>query len=524
MVLNKEDRWTDDQWDKLESYLVEFGNLNTNNDYLYKFQLEFLSRYLNSNEQSIINHLNQLTQNKPGISKNDFTWEGNKTKLINEVDNIILSLNLAPFKEPSQPEAVNKDQNPTTRQKVLDRTKHQLEAHGKQHDYHQSHKNVSNYLQRSNGRPNGPISQSLGKELFPSGSNQEQNIDQVLSQQSGPEAGQREPAQRETRPESSNAVATSPSIQIEKSRIEMPKLSKAQRRTSLDLMYSRPHLANNITPRRSNSLSKPAIASISNVNVLTKADVSNKKEPSKKFNLVLIIPKRNGHAAVPVSGDHRSNNNLVVTADSNSRIPVDPPGELGQSGPSASGPSQSNPNTVQSERNNQKITNDKRTRRISLVGENLPSYIRNQLQPGGSHQDKTLTKKQSRMHNVLANSESLYAHNKDVPSVKSDSYTGTSDYDNINDQNSESEEDREYILPDLLTKYYEMQEEEEYDEDEDGDGDRIVDGMGNGMDNGFVNVDTQVDLSEDDEDEDSNKATNDGDDDKNQDDDYLFTV
>lgn len=405
MVMADKLAWTDEQWDKLESYLVEFGHLNSDNEYLYNFQLEFLSRYLNSEEQTVINNLNHLNQQKPIQSKNNFNWEGNKTKLINEVDNIILLFNLTPFKEITQPpiKGVFGD-----------------------------HRAMNDQRSQRNQRESGPGPSNeidlLAKPPI-----------QNLALQNDPD----------------HSKITKPRTEIPHKK-EMPKLSKAQRRTSLDLMHSRPNLSD-FQHKRTGSFSKPALASTSNVNVLTKADVKAKDKSPNKFNLVLIIPKRKGHA------------------------PKENQGNTGD-------------------------TLDKRTRRLSLVGENLPNYIKNQL-----NGERTITKKKSRVHNLLANSESLYAHSKvsgkdsakdsgrdaSANASAKSSHTG-SDYDNY-DQNSESEDDREYILPNLLTKYYEDQEEERASID----------------DNEFVNV-NQLELSE------SERLENDDNDNDN--DDYLFTM
>lgn len=452
-----ENKWNDDQWDKLESYLVEFGNVNADNDYLYNFQLDFLCQYVGSDKQSIINHLQVLNHRKPGLSKNDFRWEGNKTKLINEVDNIISSLDLAPFKDITQPPIKgvlhhDRDNKQYRQNKLIPSQKHPQTPPG----------TVVHH---------GTQKAQLNPKQFGA------NIDQVLSEHMNLLDLDYE----------ANRRLQAPSI----AKVEMPKLSKAQRRTSLDLMHSRPNLSNDLGHRRTSSLSKPAMASTSNVNVMTKADVrtANKETPLKKFNLVLIIPKRKGHAPVKDAGvpdNHKKSSHLE-------------------------GPSSDNkPQRNNSDDDTDKVV-DKRSRRISLVGENLPNYIRSQIQSGSN--DKTVAKKQSRMHNVLANSESLYAHNKDVASDKSDSHTGTSDYENYND-NSESEDDREYILPNLLTKYYDDLQEGEGEDDEEHEQDENGHFSINGVDNGFVNIDTQV------SDDESKNTVNDND----TEDDYLFTV
>lgn len=299
--------------------------------------------------------MDQLVSHNHNYSRNDFNWEKNKTKLMNEVDNIILSFNLQKFQE-HVPLEVTKDET-----------------------------EPSEYF---NDHPNDHSNHNIPPI-------------EVIQQK--------------------NTIKNNtPEIILK----ELPKLSKTQRRTSLDLMHSRPSL-DMFNHKRTSSFSKPAVASTSNVNVLTKAEINT----SKKFDISLIIPKK-------------------------------------------------------------RVTDDKKARRVSLVGENLPHYIKNQLTIESEKRDKTLHKKKSRMNNLLANSQSLYAH-KDISSLKSN--TNTSDF--TNSAIDESDDDKEYISPNLLTKYYDIEEEEE--------------------DIDFVNVDDSY-IS------DPEEQVEEQDDD--QDDDYLFNI
>lgn len=305
--------------------------------------------------------MDQLASHKHNYSRNDFNWEKNKTKLMNEVDNIIISFNLQKFQE-------------------------------------QVTKEVFEPPIHTNDIPNNDNNDTVTL------------VEVILQKKHTYE----------------NVLK------------ELPKLSKTQRRTSLDLMHSRPSL-DMFNHKRTSSFSKPALASTSNVNVLTKAEINS---PSKKFDLSLIIPKKR------------------VTGNTDA---------------------------------------DKRSRRISLVGENLPHYIKDQLTIESEKHDKTVHKKKSRMNNLLANSQSLYAH-KDISSLKSN--TNTSDF--TNSAVDESDDDKEYISPNLLTKYYDIEEEEEEGEDID-----------------FVNVDDSY-ISENDNDNDPEGEQDDQDD--QDDDDYLFNI
>ncbi|EGV61639.1 hypothetical protein CANTEDRAFT_115100, partial [Yamadazyma tenuis ATCC 10573] len=290
----------------------------------------------------------ELISNKSVYSRDEFNWESNKMKLMNEVDNIILSFNLSPYQDLTKPPIKNTKTSST--------------------------KAASAAPIVAQEPPPRPPPIPLTQEPF-------------------------------------------------KQKIEMPKLSKTQRRMSLDLMQTRPQSTTNpfIIHTRTNSLSKPALTSTSTVNVLTKAEIGKlqdnpppqKVNDPRKFNLTSIIPKRRV-AKEPVS--NTTNTEVTLSAV------------------------------------------DKRNRRASLVGENLPTYIKDQLSLVGGNK-KQLNKKQSRLQNLLSNSESLYVHNKDSSSLKSDTRTGTSDYNTSN--HTESDDDKEYVSPNSLTRYYEDNDEDE---------------------------------------------------------------
>ena len=206
---------------------------------------------------------------------------------------------------------------------------------------------------------------------------------------------------------------------------EMPKLTKTQRRMSLDLMHTP-----NVYHRRHSS--KPAVTETSNVNVLTKADLS----PSQPKTLAV---------------------------------------------------KQESLDIVQPRPKPQPLT-DKRSRRISLVGENLPIYIKDQL--------NSKPKKLTRVDNLLHNSQSLYM-SKDLNSIKSDSQTHTtnSDVDNTDPRDDDrDDDDREYILPNSFTRDYETNDDDDDDDEVD-----------------FVNVNSSEEEEEEEEEEEDSQ-------------DYLFTV
>ena len=193
---------------------------------------------------------------------------------------------------------------------------------------------------------------------------------------------------------------------------DMPTLTKKQRRLSLELMQHRPKLA---TRGAKGQLSTTPATSITNLNVMTRS------KP--------VLDRTHTNIANP------------------ERRP-----EL-------------------------------RNRRTSLVDEQLPKYIREQLSQGQQPvqtiapkisvrklsnlppivDTREVSRKSSRLQNVEANSQSLYAHSNDVNST-----TTTSDVEHQLQYDTD-EDDREYILPGLLAKYYGLQFEEGSDVDYDYD-------------------------------------------------------
>ena len=116
-----------------------------------------------------------------------------------------------------------------------------------------------------------------------------------------------------------------------------------------------------------------------------------------------------------------------------------------------------------------------------------------------SKNQKQVVKKKSRLQNLLANSQSLYSHSKDVNSARSSlassnisssnktsntSAGGTPHYDS-----DEEDDNKEYILPDLLTRYYGMQA------DDNGDHEEILKEIDENEDDiDFVNVNESYDV------------------------------
>lgn len=124
-------------------------------------------------------------------------------------------------------------------------------------------------------------------------------------------------------------------------------------------------------------------------------------------------------------------------------------------------------------RQNHKSSSTTTKRRLSLVDETLPSYIRKQLaertpesykslEETHKHSSGTSSPGKSRLDNLVANSQSIYANMPHKPSSNGSASVSE----------SRTSEDREYILPGLFTKYMRglgepANEEDEEDEEDD---------------------------------------------------------
>lgn len=321
-------------------------------------------------------------------------------------------------------------------------------------------------------------------------------------------------------------------------KIDFPKLTTTQRRTSLDLMYTVPRFSTGIsdqipalTKTRPN-LSKPASATTTNINVTTKTDIitnPNQKQltvsNSNRFqNFLRKIKLKITRNVNEVGSSPKSP--LIVQLDDTLKgkpenIADDPKNIHGKQG---------------KDKTRYKLSGLEKGRRLSLVGENLPLYIRQQLEANYSNQNpvlenssfqvdsassRSLSRRQSRMHNLLENSQSLYSQSKDLSLVGSgtnqddDTMPNTSEIERLNENNDETEngsdDDKEYILPDLLARYYGGDANEE---------DLItnINEIEDAFD--FINV-RSYDAYEDMEGEDEEDEE---DEDYNEDDEYLFKI
>ncbi|CCE79755.1 Piso0_001843 [Millerozyma farinosa CBS 7064] len=219
---------------------------------------------------------------------------------------------------------------------------------------------------------------------------------------------------------------------------------------------------------KNSTLRKPASIGTSNINVVTKPTVSKQWKPALKTDnaqlkhKILDISRRlksgfnKAHQEETPRNDleqldQRLRNTGLINAQRSNAKHVLP---------------------VASKKQREPTNAEKRTRRVSLVGENLPKYIRAQLRndlhidnntapekaKGNSNKQKPVQRRASRIENVLANSQSLYAmrkpssfnssHPEDDKTVSSESVSA-----GIEEQ-EEDIESEEYISPNSLTKFF----------------------------------------------------------------------
>lgn len=373
-------------------------------------------------------------------------------------------------------------------------------------------------------------------------------------------------------------------------KVEMPKLSKTQRRMSLDLMHLPSGMSNKLQSesnrpglhKRKTSLSKPASTSTSNINVLTKPqNITQKSQDDKgvvnnqinpepgvviiknRFKNLKKVLERFLFSLGKKDRQHKSTNGRVISPnaiDLNKKLMKDE--EVQHTSATLSKAEQGHTQNQLTNRPRADPTLGtiaKKERRVSLVGENLPMYIRKQLDldeephthddnvkkvlrplspisteqstvfsPSPKHDSvstKSISRKQSRLDNILSNSQSLYTHSKDRASVKSgvspNNTSNTTPYAN----DTTSDTDKEYILPNLFTKYYGG----ELEGDENEDNDALTDGIEYMEDDvDFINVGGSFEgfgvLGEDIDQEHEDDDEDDEDEDEEVENEYLFTT
>lgn len=219
---------------------------------------------------------------------------------------------------------------------------------------------------------------------------------------------------------------------------------------------------------KSSTLRKPASIGTSNINVVTRPTVSKQWKPALKTENVQLKHKildilRRLKLGFNKAHNEETPKNDLEQLDQRLR-------NTGLINAQMSNPKHDLP--VANKKQREPLNTEKRTRRVSLVGENLPKYIRAQLRndlhienntstekaKGNSNKQKTVQRRASRIENVLANSQSLYAmrkpssfnssHPEDDRTVSSESVSA-----GIGEQ-EEDIESEEYILPNLLTRFF----------------------------------------------------------------------
>lgn len=412
--------WNNDKQLKLENYVKSIASETSNVDELFeRVDWPYLITYLNiRNHQFIQMKVDEIYEEQYSIKVNDNgintiieEWRNKDSEIYREVSQIVENLNLQEFKV---------------------------------HD--------------ENG------SKERADEIIHSEENQLDQVDDYVGEDN---TVQNLPSLQEVSTENRQPLASH--------KVDLPKLTNTQRRMSLDLMHTIPMISSGtqmpeLTKKKPN-LSKPAPTTTTNVNVTTKTDINtnaNKKGTAlsnrSRFQdflrkIKLKITRNTSDAASPPKSP------LIVQLDDTlkgkSENLMDPQDKQIKS------KNRYNPSEL------------KKSRRLSLVGENLPLYIRQQLDANHSIQSPilrnssyeadsasstSLSKPQSRMHNLLENSQSLYSQSKDLSLIGSgsnqdyDTMPNTSEIERINEHNDETEngsdDDKEYILPDLLARYY----------------------------------------------------------------------
>ncbi|KAK6202686.1 uncharacterized protein RJT21DRAFT_21120 [Scheffersomyces amazonensis] len=283
-------------------------------------------------------------------------------------------------------------------------------------------------------------------------------------------------------PQSSNDVGSSYISKVEvplTTKMEMPKMTKTQRRMSLDLMHLGANTSHDsiVGLKRDTSLTKPAVISTTYVNAITKAEIAVR---NKNGNQMPLISNRLRNVSQRLGFRKPSESSRTVSA------PLI---------------SYAEPATRTTQRKQTQQNRTKMERRGSLFGENLPQYIKNQLKQAyetdsesnskvspvpptetikrDSNEDNgVIMKSPSRLQNLLANSQSLYAYSRDVSSSRfhngSQTHTNESETTDRHSEFDGEENDREYISPDSLTRYNGIDDHEEVlKEIDDGDDDLV---------------------------------------------------
>lgn len=298
------------------------------------------------------------------------------------------------------------------------------------------------------------------------------------------------------------------------SRTELPKLTKTERRMSLDLLKLRPRGLSESGIHRETNHTKPAAASTTTINVITRAELNVMKE------VEVTKPKMKERFK-----DVQNKFKFVLGSKNSKKQPHQPP-QLSIKIPpilldSTAEPIGKDQTSIKPKRSI--LNTQKMERRVSLVGDNLPLYIRDQLrneeqdrsnsqsnsqsnslsksqsksqQVHGSleHKSKpktsksTVPKRLTRLQNLLSNSQTLYAHSKDIPSMKSTHSSHTNTPETIETRHNFYTDEEDGNLLEELLRYYGVQLE---DADED---DNILNELEEEDDAKFVDVNESYDV------------------------------
>ncbi|SGZ50374.1 CIC11C00000001253 [Sungouiella intermedia] len=262
---------------------------------------------------------------------------------------------------------------------------------------------------------------------------------------------------------------------------EVPKLTKTQRRMSFDLMQM--HNGTLRSPRV--LLSKPPEAAVTNVNIVTK------------------VTDLESHGYTPLQTEKKNTLKDKFSSYHNrfklvNRTKKDPPGQIAQATKKSASSGvfkrlQANVASESSAETSQthSVWNSSSPRRISLVGENLPPYIKKQL--GHKNEGDGATNHPTEDHNVPKNQMHVNnlsdvaglgstsrsathehrgpeasSHSESVPIKNNDSEITDNSFGHTNNESAISEADKEYILPSLFNRFLDYGEHDSLESESHG--------------------------------------------------------
>lgn len=263
---------------------------------------------------------------------------------------------------------------------------------------------------------------------------------------------------------------------------EVPRLTKTQRRMSFDLM----RMGSGALRSPQVLLSKPPEAAVSNVNIVTKVTDLEARGYTP-------VPAERKNKLKDKFSSYHNRFKLVNRAKNALQTNIVQITEYGNLGPSDTSKRPEANGALKGSNgsgSNQRTAHWKldSPRRISLVGENLPLYIKKQLQTGDeapennrtqdrpledpleSHHQNDTTALRSTVHSnsLYRNVPEALANSESAPLKTNGS--GTTDYSfgHTNNESTISEADKEYILPSLFNRFLDYGENDTLENESNG--------------------------------------------------------